>query len=298
MGGAREVCVVTERRTVGRLACPREPALVVGLAGLGVGRPHQRRDREPARPALLQLRECGPDSVVERSFDVAGDHCVPFRSRGRHSATDTTSRDRPRRRRRRAPPASRARDRARPDPRGLRREERHVRADARLERHLRLPPRGSLRLHAASLRVVPGGALLAARALLGRRRARADPRRGRDCAARAADRPPPRLRVDRGRRGARGDTPSVSRLARRARQPRDPGRAPRRRDRSARARRLRAPLAPLRPCHRRRRGPRDPLERAAAPPAPRPRALRGVARPPAAAARWSPQRSSSSVLRR
>ena len=68
---------------------------------------------------------------------------------------------------------ARARDRARADPRGLRREERRLRADARLERHVRLPARGPVGVHAAALRVVPRGALLAARPLVGGRRARA-----------------------------------------------------------------------------------------------------------------------------
>ena len=38
----------------------------------------QRRHREATRPSLLERREAGPDGVVERSLDVAGDDRVPF----------------------------------------------------------------------------------------------------------------------------------------------------------------------------------------------------------------------------
>ena len=87
--GPGEVRVMAERPPVGRLPGPGQPEPLVVLPGLRVRRPDQRRDREASGPALLERREGSPDTVVERSFDVARDHCVPFRSRGRHHATDT-----------------------------------------------------------------------------------------------------------------------------------------------------------------------------------------------------------------
>ena len=276
---AREVRVVAECAARRRLARAGEPQLLVGLARLGVRRPQQRRDRETPRPALLERRERGPDAVVERSFDVARDHCVPFRSRGRHRATDTTRCGPPGRCRRRPPAPARAGDRARADPRGLCREERRLRADARRERHVRLPARGPVGVHAAALRLVPRRALLAARPLVGGGGARTGAAGGRHGAAGARDRHAPRVRANRRARCARRDAAPVPRLARHPRQPRDPGRAARGGDRPSRAARVRAPLAPAGARARCGDRARDPLQRPPAAPAARPGAVRRVARP-------------------
>ena len=238
MRRAREVRVVTEWPPRRRLPRALEPALLVRLARGRVRRSHERGDREAAGPPQLQRAERRPHRVVERSFDVARDHCVPFRSRGRHRATDTTRRRPPGGGSVRRAPPSRPRDRARPDPRGVRREERHLRADARRERHLRVPPRCPVGLHPAPVRVVPRRALLAARPLVGRRRRRSDPCRRGDRAARAGDRDPPRLGAHRGSRRPRGHPAPVPRVARHPRQPRDPRRPARRRNRAPGARRL------------------------------------------------------------
>ena len=50
-----------------------------GLAGVRVRRPDQRGDREAARPLRLDAGEGLPRAVVQRSFDVARHHGVPFR---------------------------------------------------------------------------------------------------------------------------------------------------------------------------------------------------------------------------
>src|SRR5439155_2639194 len=68
--GAAPMGVVAERPELGGAARPLEPARLV-LARLGVGRAHERRDPEPARPGRLQRFESLPDAVVERPFDVA-----------------------------------------------------------------------------------------------------------------------------------------------------------------------------------------------------------------------------------
>ena len=156
---AREVRVVAERPAVARprargashRSASSSPAAASG------GRMSAAIARPPGR-CSWRRGERRPDLVVERSFDVARDHCVPFRSRGRHRATHTTRRSRPSwwPRRRRAAPLARPRDRAGRRPRGVRREERHVRADARLERDVRLPARRPLGVHPAAVRVVPG----------------------------------------------------------------------------------------------------------------------------------------------
>ena len=280
---AREVRVVAERAARRGLVRTTEPRLVVVLAGVRVRRPHQRRDREAAGAPLLQRRERRPDAVVERPFDVTGDHGVPFRSRGRHRATHTTPRGRPRRGGRRAAASPRPRDRAGRHPRGVRREERHVRADARRERDVRLPARGLVRLHAAALRMVPRRPLLAARPLVGRRRARPGRPRRRHGAARARDRPAPRLGPDRRHRRPRRDAAPVPRLARRARQPGDRRPGPPRRARPPHAPRPRPALDLARDRRGRRRRARRPVERAPAAPASRRRAVRRVARAAGAA---------------
>src|SRR6185436_10249509 len=77
--GAREVRVVAERALRGGRPGPLEPRRLVVLTGRRVGRAHQRRDPDAARWTFLERGECGPDAVVERSFDVARDDCVPFR---------------------------------------------------------------------------------------------------------------------------------------------------------------------------------------------------------------------------
>ena len=184
---------------------------------------------------------------------------------------------------RRRPPPRRARLGTADDPRILRREERPLRADARLERNLRPAARSALGLHATPLRMVPGRAVLAARPELARRRARPDRRGRRDGAARARDRQAPRLAPHRCDRGSHRHPPSVSRLARRPRQPGDPGRVPARLDHAARPDRTRAAFAVVVRRPRCDDGCCDP--RQLPPPASprRPRGVRGVAaagRPP------------------
>ena len=288
VGRAREVRVMAERPPVGCLPGPGQPELLVVLPCLRVRRPDQRRDREPSGPALLERREGRPDAgrraVVRR--DTRPLRTVPeswAASRNGYQVRSSPPRETGSRRRTGgrcgcAPAARRPRDRAGRDPRGVRREERHVRPDSRLQRHVRLPSRCPVRVHAAALRVVPRGALLAARALVGRRRAGPGRRRRRDGAARPRDRESPRDDQDRRDRRARRHAAPVSRVARRPREPRDPRRAPRCRDGAARAPRVRAPIAPARARHGRGRGARDPLQRPPAPAAPGARALRRVAR--------------------
>src|SRR5581483_9846426 len=75
LAGAAEVRVVPDRPPRSGLACPLDPALLV-FAGGEIRRAHQRRDPEPAGPALLELGEEPPRAVVERMVDVAGDDCV------------------------------------------------------------------------------------------------------------------------------------------------------------------------------------------------------------------------------
>ena len=118
----------------------------------------------------------------------------------------------------RRPSAARgARARAGDDPRGVRRQERPLRDDARRARHVRLPPGRSVCLHAAPLRLVPRSALLALRPLVARGRARADRRRRRHGARRPRDRDASALDGNGRRRGAPDDAPPVRRLARRPR---------------------------------------------------------------------------------
>ena len=59
-----------------------------------------------------------------------------------------------------------ARGGARHDPRGVRREERHVRAHARRQRHVRVPAGHPVGVHAAAVRVLPRRPLLALRRLV------------------------------------------------------------------------------------------------------------------------------------
>jgi len=77
------VRVVAERATSRRLAGALEPDGLV-LTRRSIWRSHQSRDREPARPQLLERREARPDGVVERSLHVAGDDRVPFPRRVAH----------------------------------------------------------------------------------------------------------------------------------------------------------------------------------------------------------------------
>ncbi len=99
MVGSRPMRVVTERSARCRLPRALEPRPLV-LSSRSVGRAHQRGDREPSGPALLQSREARPDLVVEGSFDVAGDDRVPFPRRVRHQRTSIALRSgRPGRRR-------------------------------------------------------------------------------------------------------------------------------------------------------------------------------------------------------
>ena len=115
------------------------------------------------------------------------------------------------------------RARARDDPRGVRREERPVRTRrSSTSGTFGFLPGRPVRVHAAALRLVPRGALLAVRPLVARRRARADrwsPSRRRcvvfEIGTRLA------LAAGRPRRRARGDAAPVRRLARRPPQPRD-----------------------------------------------------------------------------
>src|SRR5919108_237482 len=71
------VGVVAERAELRGAARPLEPERLV-LAGLGVRRPHERRDAKAARPRRLERLEPTPDAIGERPFDVARDHGVPF----------------------------------------------------------------------------------------------------------------------------------------------------------------------------------------------------------------------------
>ena len=99
MGRAREVRVVAERPpAAASRARDSQSSSSFSPASSSGGRISAAID-EPAGPALLERRERRPDAVVERSFDVARDDCVPFRSRGRHHATDTRFGARPRVRR-------------------------------------------------------------------------------------------------------------------------------------------------------------------------------------------------------
>ena len=91
--------VVPERTAGSCFLCARDPGDLV-FTRRGIGRPHQRGNREPSGPALLQSREARPDLVVEGSFDVAGDDRVPFPRRVRHQRTSIALRSgRPGRRR-------------------------------------------------------------------------------------------------------------------------------------------------------------------------------------------------------
>ena len=110
VGRAREVRVVAERRRAPQprghapARCPRRARPPPRPAAASA-----RRSRSPPGRRALQLGERVPDGVVEGSFDVARDHCVPFGRRGRHRAvrghqTTHTTRGAPSRRRgRRAP---------------------------------------------------------------------------------------------------------------------------------------------------------------------------------------------------
>ncbi len=191
---ARPVRVMAERRPGHRLSRALDPEVGVHLARLWVRGTHQRRDGEPTGASLLQRGEGCPDAVVERSFDVARRDDVPFGGRDRHRAMDTTPRGAWCGSRSGCPAAARARARARDDPRAVRREERSVRDDARRQRDVRVPAGDPLRLHAASLRLVPGGPLLALRPILARRGARAGAggRRARRCSCWRSDGSSPR----------------------------------------------------------------------------------------------------------
>ena len=74
---SRPVGVVAERSTARGVSCALRPGALV-LTGGRLGRAHERRDRESAGPRLLQRREAGPHTVVERSLNVAGHDRVPF----------------------------------------------------------------------------------------------------------------------------------------------------------------------------------------------------------------------------
>ena len=121
--------------------------------------------------------------------------------------------------------APRARARARDDPRGVRRQERPLRDDARRPRDVRLPPGRPVRVHPAAVRLVPRGDLPAVRSLVARGRARTDRRRGRDRARRLRDRDAAPLARRRPRRRDDRDAPPVRRLARRPPEPRGARRA-------------------------------------------------------------------------
>ena len=111
---------------------------------------------EPARSRVLQRDEPRPHRVVERSLNVAGHDRVPFPLTWRPSVSrldETVDRSRSSSSRRRSPLAA-ARTGARDDPRGVRRQERPLRDDARRPRHVRLPPRSPVGVHAAALRLV------------------------------------------------------------------------------------------------------------------------------------------------
>jgi hypothetical protein len=82
---------MTKRALVCGLPRPLEPTLRV-LTGVRVRRSQQRRDPKSAGRARLQVGEELPAAVVERSFDVAGDDCVPFVLRVRHLRIPSTLR--------------------------------------------------------------------------------------------------------------------------------------------------------------------------------------------------------------
>ena len=83
------------------------------------------------------------------------------------------------------------------DPRGVRRQERPVRHDARRPRDVRLPAGRPVRVHAAALRLVPRRALPPVRPVVARRRHRAGRRRGAHGARRPRDRHAASLARDR-----------------------------------------------------------------------------------------------------
>ena len=92
------------RACVGLVKCvwwPSGPRRAASRARASQGPRRPRPRRRPAVACSAAIarppgrRSCSaanarPDLVVERSFDVARDHCVPFRRRGRHRATHTT----------------------------------------------------------------------------------------------------------------------------------------------------------------------------------------------------------------
>ena len=81
--GRGPVRVMPERAPRGCLPRAREPGRLV-LSVARVRRSHQRRDGEASGPRVLERGEPGPDRVVERSLNVAGDDRVPFPRRGAH----------------------------------------------------------------------------------------------------------------------------------------------------------------------------------------------------------------------
>ena len=75
--GCRPVSVVAQRRAGRSLPRSLEPRDLV-LADCGIRWTHECRDAKSSGTARLQLGETRPDSVVERSLNVAGDDRVAF----------------------------------------------------------------------------------------------------------------------------------------------------------------------------------------------------------------------------
>ena len=69
--------VLTERSVIEHTADALEPPDAV-LAGRGIGRPHERSNRESAGSPAAQSRQRGPAAVVQGSLDVARDDRVAF----------------------------------------------------------------------------------------------------------------------------------------------------------------------------------------------------------------------------
>ena len=280
VGRAREVGMVPERPARARVARAREPEWLL-LSPAAARRPGAAAPRSRGR------RACAPGA--RRTPPRRGRRAVVRRGTRPLRTVPESWAPSPERIPPRLPPGAAAAALPRlwlsgssvsGDPRGVRREERRLRADARRERDVRVPPRRPFRVPPP---LYPGSSPPSTGRSTARGRSSAIAQvvaRRRDGAARARDRDAPGVGADRRAGGARRDAAPVPRLARRPR-PTGSSSTACSPPRSSPAR-LAPPTSGARcRCTRARRGDRarHPLERPPAAPAARPRAIRRVARP-------------------